>query len=260
MNILLKIDSSIATIILNRPEIHNAFNDEFIKEFTTLLKKVEQDESIRLVILSADGKSFCAGADIKWMQKMASYSYEENLQDASALASLMQVLNNLSKPTIALVQGAAYGGGVGLVACCDIAIANTLASFCFSEVKIGLIPAVISPYVIRAIGERSARRYFLTAEKFDVREAYRLGLIHKIVEPEELLSVGNEIAKQFLANSPHAITTMKYLISEVSEKQIDQTLITMTSKAIADIRVSAEGQEGLKAFLEKRAPHWMNKD
>jgi len=248
--------ANIATVTLNRPEIHNAFDDALIQQLTALLEKINHDASIRVVILAANGKSFCAGADVNWMKKMAAYTQQENLADSQALAKLMQTLNDLSKPTIALVQGAAYGGGVGLVACCDIAIANTQATFCFSEVRIGLVPAVISPYAIKAIGERAARRYFLTAEKFDATEAYRLGLLHAIVPPEELISTGEKIAQTLLTNSPQAITIAKHLIPNVSNKSIDQELIQLTTECIAAIRVSQEGQEGLTAFLEKRAPKW----
>ncbi len=248
------VTANIATITLNRPEIHNAFDDEFIKQLTNVLVEVNEDSQIRVVILAANGKSFCAGADISWMQKMTNYSREENLQDARVLAFLMRTLNELNKPVIALVQGAAYGGGVGLVACCDIAIASSEASFCFSEVKIGLVPAVISPYAIRAIGERAARRYFLTAEKFSAAEAYRLGLVHRVVEPNQLKAIGDKIAQVLLSNGPHAVTTTKQLIATVSQHPIDDSIQQITAECIADIRVSPQGQEGLRAFLEKRPP------
>lgn len=256
--LLINQNESITTITLNRPEIHNAFDDELIQQLTTTLEKINNDKTVRVVILAANGKSFCAGADLKWMQKMANYLRDENLQDAHALAKLMKTLNDLNKPTIALVQGAAYGGGVGLVACCDIAIASTEASFCFSEVKIGLVPAIISPYSIRAIGERAARRYFLTAEKFSAEEAYRLGLVHLVVPPAELNTTSEKIAKTLLNNSPQAVTAAKQLIAKVTDQAIDNDLIQTTVECIADIRVSAEGQEGLKAFLEKRSPNWVN--
>lgn len=257
--LLTSIKQNIATITLNRPELHNAFDDQLIQQLTTELENINKDPNIRVVILTANGKSFCAGADLNWMKKMAGYSREENLKDSLALAQLMKTLNTLSKPTIALVQGSAYGGGVGLIACCDIAIANSKANFCLSEVKIGLTPAVISPYVITAIGERATRRYFLTAEQFNTEEALHLGLIHQTVSSlEELQNVGEQIAQKFLNNSPQAITITKRLIANVTGKPIDDNLIKLTAQDIADIRVSAEGQEGLKAFLEKRKPNWTN--
>lgn len=248
----LTVAENIATITLNRSEVHNAFDDEMIKQLTDILNTISQDAKIQVVILAAIGKSFCAGADLNWMQKMVNYSRQENLHDAYALSLLLQTLNELTKPTIALVQGAAYGGGVGLVACCDIAIASNEASFCFSEVKIGLVPAVISPYAIKAIGERAARRYFLTAEKFSAEEAQRLGLIHTVVEHDQLLSTGNQIAKTLLNNSPHAVATTKQLIAKVAQHPIDKNIQRATVECIADVRISKQGQEGLKAFLEKR--------
>lgn len=254
--LLKSIKQNIATLTLNRPEIHNAFDNQLIQQLTTELENIDKDPNIRVLILAANGKSFCAGADLNWMQKIANYSREENLKDSLALAHLMQTLNNLSKPTIALIQGAAFGGGVGLIACCDIAVASPEANFCLSEVKIGLIPAVISPYVITAIGERAARRYFLTAEKFDIEEAICLGLIHKVASANQLQKTGEEIAQLILNNSPHAVTMTKKLIADVTKKPIDANLIKLTAEYIADIRVSTEGQEGLKAYLEKRKPSW----
>lgn len=256
-NLLLDNNAGLATITLNRPEIHNAFDDQFIQELTETLKQLDKNASVRAVILAANGKSFCAGADLNWMQRIAKYSLEENLKDALALAHLMQTLNNLSKPTIALVQGAAYGGGVGLVACCDIAIASPDAIFCLSEVKIGLVPAVISPYVIAALGERTARRYFITAEKFDGHEALRLNLVHAVIDTKQLQDTGRQMAESILNNAPQAISAAKKLITQVANQPIDEKLINLTAECIADIRVSKEGQEGLKAFLEKRQPNWI---
>jgi methylglutaconyl-CoA hydratase len=253
---LVDINNHIATLTLNRPEIHNAFDDVLIAELITALKNLESDKNVRVVLLAANGKNFSAGADIHWMKRMANFSEAENFNDAMQLARLMQTLNQLQKPTIALVQGAVFGGGVGLVACCDIALASPEASFCLSEVKIGLIPAVISPYVIAAIGERSARRYFLTAEKFDAQEALRLNLIHQIVPSDQLRNTALQIAENLLANSPQAIVSAKNLIAQVANNFIDENLIEKTAKEIAKIRVSKEGQEGLNAFLEKRKANW----
>lgn len=257
--LLTSIKQNIATITLNRPELHNAFDDQLIQQLTIELETIDKDPNIRVVILAANGKSFCAGADLNWMKKMANYSHEENLQDSLALAHLMKTLNTLNKPTIALVQGPACGGGVGLIACCDIAIASLKASFCLSEVKIGLAPATISPYLIAAIGERAARRYFLTAEQFDAEEASRLGLIHQTVSsPDELQNAGEQIAQKLLNNSPEAVAVTKKLIADVAKKPLDEDLMQLTAKLIADIRVSKAGQAGIKAFLEKHKPYWKN--
>ncbi len=254
--IITSVNHHIFTLTLNRPELHNAFNEEVIYSLTEALKKAEADAEVRVVILAANGKSFCAGADLGWMRKMVDYSYEENIADAKALADLMQILANLSKPTIALVQGAAYGGGVGLIACCDIAIASETATFCFSETKLGLVPAIISPYIIQAMGVRAARRYFLTAEIFDVQEAYRLGLIHQITSAHLLMDTGWQMAQSLLNNSPQALQETKGLLGQLNQSMLNDKIITKTIDCIARIRVSAEGQEGINAFLEKKQPHW----
>lgn len=257
---LLKIiQNNIISLTLNRPDIHNAFDDKLIQEFIIALDNIHNDKNIRAVIIAANGKNFCAGADLNWMQRMANYSYEENLADAQQLATLMYKLNALNKPTIALVQGGTYGGGVGLVACCDIAIAATNANFCLSEVKIGLIPSVISPYIIAAVGERAARRYFLTAERFNAETAQQFGLIHTVVEEDKLRETGEQVIQHLLQNSPAAILAAKQLIKDISNKNIDAKLIEDTAKRIAKIRVSPEGKEGLSAFLEKRKPKWIIK-
>ncbi len=245
-----------ATITLNRSEMHNAFDDTLIGALTGELKRLGRDESVRVVLLAARGRSFSSGADLNWMRRMADFSVEENLADAAGLAELMKTLANLPKPTIALVQGAAIGGGVGLVACCDIAIASEAASFCLSEVRLGLIPAVISPYVAAAIGPRPTRRYFLTAERFDAATAWRLGLIHEVVPAEELEVRGEALSRQLLKNGPRAMAEVKALIAEVALSTLDDDLIADTAERIAEIRASAEGREGLSAFLEKRTPNW----
>jgi methylglutaconyl-CoA hydratase len=252
-------DNGLMTLTLNRPDILNAFDDQLINELSTTFDSIEKDKNIRVVVLNAAGKHFCAGGDLNWMKRMASYSYAENLADAQRLATMLNKLYSLSKPTIALVQGSAFGGGVGLVACCDIAIATTTANFCLSEVKIGLIPSVISPYVITAIGERAAHRYFLTAESFDAQEAHRLGLVHSVVTENDLTIAGEKIIHQLLKNSPAALTAAKQLLTDVTRSAINSSLIEETAKRIADIRVSKEGQEGLAAFLEKRKPKWLSK-
>jgi methylglutaconyl-CoA hydratase len=248
----------VATLTMNRPELHNAFDDLLIAGLTAELKRLEADPQVHVVCLAGSGKSFSAGADLNWMRRMATYTREENLNDALGLAGLMQTLNGLAKPTIALVQGTAYGGGVGLVACCDMAIATRQASFCLSEVKLGLFPAVISPYVIAAIGARACRRYFLTAETFDAGEACRLGLVHEVVEDQAALQEqGTRLAERLLKNGPCAMAGAKRLIAAVANRTTDNDLIADTAARIADQRASTEGREGLAAFLEKRTPGWV---
>lgn len=246
----------VATLTLNRPQVHNAFDDHLIAGLTHELRELEHNARVRVVVLAAQGKSFSAGADLNWMQRMAKYSEADNIRDAVALANLMRVLDTMSQPTIARVQGAAFGGGVGLVACCDIACASSAAMFCLSEVRLGLIPAVISPYVIAAMGQRNARRYFLTAERFDAQEALRIGLVHTVVDPAQLDATLTQMIDELLKGGPRAIAAAKDLIASVSNRPVDQALAEDTASRIARIRVSSEGQEGTNAFLEKRAPGW----
>jgi methylglutaconyl-CoA hydratase len=247
----------VATVSLNNPDKHNAFDDEIIAQLTDAFTSVENNPDVRVMILASQGKSFSAGADLNWMKRMASYTYEENLRDSGALASMLKTLNFMSKPTIARVQGAAFGGAVGLVSCCDMAIASERASFSLSEVKIGLMPATISPYVVAAIGQRVARRYFTTAERFNAETAVQLGLVSEVVVEEALDPCIDILVKALLANSPAAVTEAKQLVFDVAEREITDELIEETSKRIAAIRVSEEGQEGLTAFLEKRQPNWI---
>jgi methylglutaconyl-CoA hydratase len=252
-----EIKGGVATIRMNRPEVHNAFDDVLIAALTAELRRLDPLPEARVVVLAANGKSFSAGADLNWMRRMAKYSEAENLRDAMALAGLMRTLGGVKKPTVARVQGAAFGGGVGLVACCDIAIAASEASFCLSEVRLGLIPSVISPYVIAAIGEREARRYFLTAERFDAVEARRIGLVHEVVDRGALDEAVAKTAGQLLKGGPQALAAAKKLIAEVGRRPMDDALSADTAQRIAAIRVGAEGQEGLAAFLEKRRPDWV---
>ncbi|MGK2944251.1 MAG: enoyl-CoA hydratase/isomerase family protein [Desulfuromonadales bacterium] len=257
-NLLTEIDvRGLATVTMNRPALHNAFDDLLITDLTGELQRLDIDPQVRVVLLAASGKSFSAGADLNWMRRMADYSREENLADSMALAGLMSTLNRLSKPTIALVQGAAYGGGVGLVACCDIALATDQATFCLSEVKLGLIPAVISPYVVEAIGSRAARRYFLTAERFDAVEARHLGLIHELVAADDLHSRGEALAELLVQNGPAALTAAKNLVAAHAKAPIDDAMIADTARRIAEIRSSDEGKDGVSAFLQKRPPAWV---
>jgi len=249
-------ERGIATLTMNRPEVHNAFDDAFIAGLSEELQRIDALSEVRVVVLAAAGKSFSAGADLNWMRRMAGYTRDQNYADSMKLAGLMETLNRMRRPTIARVQGAAFGGGVGLVACCDMAVASEKASFCLSEVKLGLIPAVISPYVVTAMGERQARRYFLTAERFGAEEARRIGLVHEVVTPEALDERVETLCSALLQNGPEAVGEAKRLARDVARGPVDQGMIEDTSRRIADIRVSPEGQEGLAAFLEKRQPAW----
>jgi methylglutaconyl-CoA hydratase len=248
----------VGLITMNRPERHNAFDEALIGDLTEAFRSMEAEESVRLVVLSGAGKSFSAGADLNWMKRMAGFSLEENRRDAMAFATLMRSIAHFRKPTIARVHGAAYGGGVGLVACCDIAVATQHATFSISEARLGLIPAVISPYVIAAIGERAARRYFLTAERFNAAEAWRLGLVHELagndIELDEKLG---EIVDALLAAGPVAQLEAKALIRAVTSKPVTSELKQDTAERIAKIRASPEGREGVGAFLEKRRASWV---
>ncbi len=250
--------AGVFTVTLNRPAVHNAFDDVIIADLTRAFEQAAALPDAKMLVLAAEGKSFSAGADLGWMQRMAEYSYEQNLADAGALASMLKTLYELPIPSVARVQGAAFGGAVGLVSCCDMAVASTKASFCLSEVKIGLIPATISPYVIGAIGARAAKRFFVTAERFDAQTAHGLGLVSEIVEPAELDHALAKLIEATLANSPAAVRAAKKLVLDVENKVVDQSLIDSTSERIASIRVSPEGQEGLTAFLEKRSPSWLS--
>ena len=252
-NLAIEYQGPIGLVTLNRPERHNAFDDALIAELTETLRGMEGDDAVRVVVLSGAGRSFSAGADLNWMKRMAAFSREENQRDAMALGALMRTLAFLRKPTIARVQGAAYGGGVGLVACCDVAIAMSTATFSLSEAKLGLIPAVISPYVVGAIGERAARRYFLTGERFDGGEAWRLGLVHDLAPNEDDLDAKiGEIVNSLLECGPVAQRESKELIRAVASRPVTSELIQDTAERIARIRSSPEGREGVSAFLEKR--------
>ncbi len=260
-NFLLEIDGPLGIVTLNNPEKHNAFDDVLIKGLTSAFQSLDANDEVRVVILSAIGRSFSAGGDLAWMKRVAAYSEEENLRDAEALGALMSTLHGLSKPTIARVQGAAYGGGVGLVACCDVAIGTQDAVFSLSEAKLGLIPAVISPYVIAAIGERAAHRYFLTAERFDAAEAFRLGLLHELaLDAESMDDKINDFVTALLGCGPRAIDEGKQLIAAVANRPLDAEVVADTAQRIARVRASDEAREGLSAFLEKRRARWVVED
>jgi methylglutaconyl-CoA hydratase len=250
----------IARVALNRPDVHNAFDETLIAELTEVVRKLDGDAAIRVLVLEGRGRSFCAGADLNWMKRMAGYTHDENLADASALATMLSALNNMSKPTLARVHGAAYGGGVGLVACCDIAIGTPEAAFSLSEARLGLIPAAISPYVIEAIGARVARRYFLSAERFGAEEARRIGLLHELVSEPDLDTAVERVVGALLDAGPHAQSEAKLLIRAVAHRPIDQGVIGDTAKRIARVRASPEGKEGVAAFLAKRKPDWLRQD
>ena len=247
----------VATITLRRPEVRNAFNDDLIAELTQAVLDAGARDDVRCLVLAAEGKAFCAGADLNWMRRMADYTHDENLLDAAKLAEMLRVLYACPKPTIARVQGDAYAGGTGLVAACDIAVSSDTAAYCLSEVKLGLIPATISPYVIRAMGARAAHRYFLTAERFDAAEALRIGFVHAVVPADALDAKVAELATALVNAGPEAMKACKRLVQDVAEREIDAALIQMTVDGIANIRVSPEGREGVQSFLNKRAPSWL---
>jgi len=255
-NLLVEKKEGVARITLNRPEVRNAFDDALIASLKNCFSELEADKSTRIVVLAGNGPAFCAGDDLNWMKRMAGYGYEENLADARALADMLAALDRLPKPTIARVHGPAFAGGTGLVAACDIAIGTPQAKFCFSEAKLGLSPATISPYVMRAIGERAARRYFLTAEVFDAAEACRIGLLSACVSSNQLDSSVEEIIKHLLAGGSEAHAKIKELIRAVGGRAVDAALVADTARRIAEIRVSPEGREGIASFLEKRKPSW----
>jgi len=245
-----------ATVVLNRPEVHNAFDQEMVGALTTTLKKLESNSRVRAIVLTGAGRSFCAGADIEHMKKTARFSRAQNLDNARATANMLLTLHGLGKPTIACVRGAVRGGGVGLVSACDIAIAERGATFRLSEVKLGIIPAMISPYVVGAIGPRHAHRYMLSGEEFDSAEAYRIGLVHDICEEPELNALVGRMLAHLYSSGPAAMVAVKKLIPEVAGARIDNALMEKVSQRIAEVRITREAQEGLSAFLEKRKTAW----
>ena len=247
----------VATVQLNRPDLRNAFNETSIAELADVFRTLGSDAEVRAIVLAAQGTAFCAGADLNWMKKMAAYTHEENRADAAQLAQMLHAIYTCPKPVVAKVQGDCYAGGMGLVAVCDIAVAAEEANFCLSEVRLGLIPATISPYVIRAMGENAARRYFLTAERFSATEAARIGFVHQVVKGGELDGAVGEIVKNLTNASPNAVREAKRLVREVGGMPLTAALIADTAQCIADIRSSSEGREGVQSFLEKRKPNWL---
>lgn len=255
--LLVSIEGRVATVTLNRPDVRNAFNETTIAEITQAFRELGQDGEVRAIVLAANGPAFCAGADLNWMKKMAGYTHEENRADADRLAAMLRTIYTCPKPVAAKVQGDCYAGGMGLAAACDIIVANEATHFCLSEVKLGLIPATISPYVIIAMGENAARRYFLTAERFSAREAYRIGFVHQVVDADALDAAVTDIVKALVANSPNAVKEAKRLVQDVAGKPLTAELIADTAERVADIRSSEEGKEGVRSFLEKRKPSWL---
>ena len=247
----------VATVTLNRPEVRNAFNETTIAEITQVFRELDSDASVRAVVLAANGPAFCAGADLNWMKKMADYTHAENLADAGQLAAMLAAIYRCSKPVVAKVQGDCYAGGMGLLAACDIAVSVDTANYCLSEVKLGLIPATISPYVIKAMGESAARRYFITAERFSAAEAQHIGFVHEVAAADALDTKVGEIVKALCANSPNAVMQAKRLVQDVASREVTPGLIAATVEGIAQIRASDEGREGVRSFLEKRKPAWL---
>lgn len=250
-------EQGVATVTLNRPDVRNAFNDEVVAELTAVFLELGKRAEVRCIVLAANGPAFCAGADLNWMKSVATYTREQNVEDAGGLARMLEILYRCPKPTIARVQGDAYAGGIGLVSACDIAVAADGAHFCLSEVRLGLIPATISPYVIRAMGARAAHRYFLTAERFTAAEAQRIGLVHEAVKAEELDARVAALARALVQNGPAAMAACKKLVHDVAGHDITAGLVRRTVEGIADIRASEEGQEGIQSFLGKRKPNWL---
>ena len=248
---------AIRTLTLSRPDVRNAFNDEVIAELKTAFTDAGQATDVRCVVLAAEGPAFCAGADLNWMRRMADYTREQNLADAGQLAAMLRTIYECPKPTIARVQGDVFAGGLGLVAACDMAVSVNTATYCLSEVRLGLIPATISPYVIRAMGARAAHRYFLTAERFSAGEAHRMGLVHEVVSAEALDAKVAELTSALVNASPSAVRACKRLLQNVAEREIDDALVALTVAGIADSRASAEGKEGVQSFLQKRKPSWL---
>ncbi|MBQ5962195.1 enoyl-CoA hydratase/isomerase family protein [Massilia sp. ZL223] len=252
------IADKLATVTLNRPDLRNAFNEHSIAELALVFDELGRNELVRAIVLAANGPAFCAGADLNWMKKMAGYSHSENQEDAMRLADMLRTIYLCPKPTVAKVQGDCYAGGMGLVAACDIVVSADTACYCLSEVKLGLIPATISPYVIKAMGEQAARRYFLTAERFDAAEALRIGFAHEVVTADELDTTVAGIVKNLVNNSPNAVMEAKKLVREVVGAPVTDALLADTASRIAAIRASMEGREGVASFLEKRKPSWLN--
>lgn len=247
----------VARVTLNRPEVRNAFNEVLIAELTAAFTELGQRNDLRAIVLAAEGKAFCAGADLNWMKAFAHYSWDENHADATKLAGMLWAIYSCPVPVVARVQGDVYAGGVGLVACADIVVAADTAGFCLSEAKLGLLPATIGPYVVRALGEQASRRYFVTAERFAAAEAKALGLVHEVVAADALDAKVDELVAAIIANGPAAVRACKQLVKDVAGREITPALRDGTARRIADIRASDEGREGVQSFLNKSRPSWL---
>ena len=247
----------VARVFLNRPEVRNAFNDGVITELTQTFTALAADSTLRCIVLGGHGKAFCAGADLNWMRAMAGYSWEQNRADAQALAEMLWTLYSCPLPIVGRVHGDCYAGGLGLAAVCDVLLAAEGVSFCLSEAKLGLLPATIGPYVVKAMGEQAARRWFVTAERFSAAQAHAMGFVHECVAPDALDAKVDEIVAALVANGPMAVRACKKLVQDVAGRAIDAELRADTARRIADIRASDEGREGIQSFLAKRAPNWL---
>jgi methylglutaconyl-CoA hydratase len=254
---ILRPSPHVAEVWLNRPDVRNAFNDGVVRELTDTFRAFSTDESLRVVVLGGRGKSFCAGADLTWMRAMADYDWEQNRADAQALADMLWTIWRCPVPVIGRIHGDCYAGGVGLAAACDIVVAADVAGFCLSEARLGLLPATIGPYVVRALGEQASRRWFVTAERFIAVQAQALGFVHALCSLEEIDAKVAELVRAIVTNGPAAVRACKRLVQDVAHRQIDDALRADTARRIADIRASAEGKEGVQAFLGKRNPAWL---
>ncbi|MCE2877912.1 MAG: enoyl-CoA hydratase/isomerase family protein [Comamonadaceae bacterium] len=254
---LLRPSAHVAEVWLNRPDVRNAFNDEVIAELTETFTAFSGEPQLRVIVLAARGKAFCAGADLNWMRAMADYSWEQNRADAQKLADMLWTLDQCPVPIVGRVQGDCYAGGMGLASVCDVLVASTQVTFCLSEARLGLSPATISPYVVRALGAQAARRYFVTAERFGAAQAHALGMVHELCEGPALDATVAQIVATLVANGPAAVKACKQLVRDVAGRPITDDLRSETARRIADIRASAEGKEGLQSFLGKRSPNWL---
>ncbi len=248
---------SVARVFLNRPDVRNAFNDGVIAELAGTFRTLGADASLRAIVLGGHGKAFCAGADLSWMRAMADYTWEQNRADAQALADMLWTIYSCPLPVIGRIHGDCYAGGVGLAAVCDVLVAAEGVNFCLSEAKLGLLPATIGPYVIKAMGEQAARRYFVTAERFDAAQAQRLGFVHEVVNADALDAKVDELTAALVANGPAAVKACKRLVQDLAAQPITESLRADTARRIADIRASDEGKEGVQSFLNKRSPAWL---
>ena len=251
-----RVSPHVAEVWLNRPEVRNAFNDGVIQELTAVFTTLGSDADLRAIVLGGRGKAFCAGADLSWMRSMADYSWEQNHVDAAGLAQMLWTVWSCPVPVVGRIQGDCYAGGLGLAAACDVLVAADSVNFCLSEAKLGLLPATIAPYVVRALGEQASRRYFVTAERFSAAQAHSLGFVHELVALDGLDAKVAEVVAALVANGPAAVKACKQLVKDVAGQPISAALREETARRIADIRASAEGREGVQAFLNKREPHW----